>query len=83
MIKIIKEQPDFSKFNLGMFRQWFGELPKDEIFTAEQIWDMLDQACPLLPKTTSRTSGSKPVSLLGETTQCIIEDGKFIISGTK
>ena len=35
------------------------------------------------PKTTSKPSGSKPVSLLGETTQCIIEDGKFIISGTK
>jgi hypothetical protein len=31
-------------------------------------------------KITSKTTGSKPVKLLGENTQCIIEDGKFIIS---
>lgn len=52
--KFIKqEEPDFSKFNLGMFRQWFGEDDKGKTYKAEEIWEMLNQACPLIPKQVS------------------------------
>lgn len=37
----------FSKFNLGMFRQWFAEQPVDKIYTAGELAEMFEQACPL------------------------------------
>ena len=39
----------FKNFSLSMFRQWFGEEKKDKVYTAGEVWEMLNQASPLFP----------------------------------
>src|SRR5690349_231100 len=43
----MKDQP-FKNFTLGMFRQWFAENDQ-ETYTKVELWDMFNQASPLIP----------------------------------
>lgn len=43
----------FKNFTLGMFRQWFREESDTKTYTAKEVADMLEQACPLIEEDTA------------------------------
>lgn len=54
----MKEQKKpFKNFTIGMFRQWFAEC-NQKTFTKDELWEMFNQACPLLPPHDNKTEES-------------------------
>lgn len=41
-----KEKPS----DLGLLRQYFGEVPKDKTFTADELWHVFNSFSPLMTK---------------------------------
>ena len=60
----------FKNFDLAMFRQWFGEEKKDKVYTAGEIWEMLNQASPLFPNNDTKLNSLLNITKLDYCVLC-------------